>query len=164
MMGFGRLYVVEFHAVAITAQQDLFYIKPAADKICFIEKAVISNVGGAADAGDAQEEDLSIEWVYLPATVTAGSGGGSFTPNPVSINDSAAGFTARINDTTKATTSGTLSNRGSGGWNVRSPFDALGAPEHRLIISNAAALCLRLNTTPADSISCSGELLIRELP
>ena len=33
MMGLGRLYVVEFHNITIAAQQDMFYIKPVADKI-----------------------------------------------------------------------------------------------------------------------------------
>lgn len=164
MIGFGRLYVVEFHAVAITAQQDLFYIKPAADKVCFIEQVKLGNVGGTADAGDAQEEMLSIEFCYVPATVTAGSGGGAFTPLAIPINDSAAGFTARINDTTKATSSGTITNRDSDSFNVRIPFLWQPAPEHRILVANAAAVTCRLNTTPADSITVNGSMLVRELP
>lgn len=164
MFGFGRAYVVEFHNVAITAQQDLFYIKPAADKVCFIEQVRLSNVGIAADAGDAQEELFDVEFCYIPATVTASAGGSSFTPQPLSINDSAAGFTARINDTTKATSSGTIVNRDSDGWNVRIPYVWLPAPEHRLIVANAAALTFRLNSTPTDSITCNGSMIVREIP
>jgi hypothetical protein len=55
-----------------------------ADKICAIEAVYLSNVGGAADAGDAQEELLRVEMIRLPATVTVGSGGTSMTPNPLS--------------------------------------------------------------------------------
>lgn len=164
MMGLGRLYTVEFHAVSITAQQDLFYIKPAADKICFIEACYLSNVGIGADAGDAQEELYDIRIARVPTTVTVGSGGGSFTPTPVSINDAAAGFTARINDTTKATSSGTIVWLHSDGWNVRVPFVWMPAPEHRLIVANANAITVQLNSTPTDAILISGTLYVRELP
>lgn len=164
MIGLGRAYVVEFHGVAATAQQDFFYIKPAADKIVVIESCYIAASGGTADAGDAQEELLQVEMIYLPATVTVGSGGSSFTPNPTSINDTAAGFTARTNDTTVATTSGTATRRHSDGFNNRLPYIWLPPPEHRMVVANAAAIVFRLTTTPADSITLNGTLLARELP
>jgi hypothetical protein len=47
MIGLGRAYAVEFHNVGVAAQQDLFYVKPAADKICVIEAVYLSNVGVA---------------------------------------------------------------------------------------------------------------------
>lgn len=164
MRGLGRLYVVEFHAVSIAAQQDLFYLKPAADKIIWVEDIVLNNVGGTADAGDAQEEMLSIEIIRLPSTVTVGSGGSSVTPTPVAMNDAAAGFTARTNDTTKATTSGTALNVRSDGWNVRVPYLYPPAPEDVPLAANPTALVVRLNTTPADALTCSGTVLVRELP
>lgn len=164
MIGLGRAYAVEFHAVSISAQQDLFYIKPAADKICVIEAVYLSNVGIAADAGDAQEELYDIRLAYVPATVTVGSGGGAMTPNPLSINDAAAGFTARINDTTKATSSGTIVWRHSDGWNVRVPYVWMPPPEHRPIVANAAAMTLQLNSTPTDAVTCNGTMIVREMP
>jgi hypothetical protein len=164
MIGIGRAYAVEFHAVAVAAQQDLFYIKPAADKVCVIEALYLSNVGGTADAGDAQEELLRIELIRVPATVTVGSGGGAMTPNPTATNDTAAGFTARINDTSVATTSGTLLNLHSDGWNVRVPYVWMPPPEHRLLVANAQAIVARLVSTPADSVTCNGTMIVRELP
>jgi len=74
MIGLGRLYSVSFQAVAISAKQDIFYIKPAADKGCVIEAIYLSNVGVGADAGDAQEELLDVQMLYLPATVTVRKG------------------------------------------------------------------------------------------
>jgi hypothetical protein len=164
MIGAGRLYVVEFHNVSATVQQDFFYIKPAADKICIIELVKIAAAGGTADAGDAQEELWDIECLYLPATVTASSGGNSFTPVPKLVNDTAAGFTARINDTTKATSSGTAVNRDSDGMNNRIPYIWNPNPEHRDIVANAAAFVCRLNTTPNDAILLNGTMLVREMP
>ena len=167
MIGLGRAYAVEFHNTTLTnagGDQDLFYIKPAADKICAIEAVYLSNVGVAADAGDAQEELHRIEMIRLPATVTVGSGGGSMTPNPLSTNDAAAGFTARINDTTVATTSGTALTLHSDGWNVRVPYVWMPPPEHRLLVGNAQAIVVRLGSTLTDDIVCNGTCIVRELP
>lgn len=163
MIGIGRAYSIEFHNVTIAAQQDIFYIKPAADKICVIESIYISNVAGATDAGDAQERLYDLEMIRLPSTVTVGSGGASMTPTPLATNDTAASFTARINDTTKATTSGTAVNLHSDGWNVRVPYVYLPPPEHRVLIANAQAIVFRLNTTPT-SVVCNGTMIVRELP
>jgi len=164
MPDLGRLYAVEFHAISVAAQQDFFYIKPAADKICVIEAIYLSNVGIAADAGDAQEELLDVRIAYVPATVTVGSGGGAYTPTPLLVNDAAAGFTARINDTTKATSSGTIIWRHSDGWNVRVPYVYLPPPEHRTVVANAAAITFQLYSTPTDAVLVSGTMLVRELP
>lgn len=164
MMGSGRLYAVEFQVTSLAAQQDLFYIKPAADKICIIEAVYLSNVGIAADAGDAQEELWDVRMAYVPATVTVGSGGGAYTPTPMLVNDTAAGFTARINDTTKATSSGTIVWRHSDGWNVRVPYVYLPPPEHRTVVANAAAITFQLDSTPTDAVLVSGTMLVREMP
>lgn len=164
MMGAGRLYVVEFHNVAVSVQQDFIYCKPAADKICILEAVYLGVVGGTADAGDAQEELFDIEIIRVPATVTASSGGSSFTPTPQMLNDAAAGFTARINDTTKATTSGSLLVLHADAMNSRVPYVYMPIPEHRDATANAGALVVRLNTTPNDSVTMNGKALIRELP
>lgn len=163
-MNFGRVYTSVFSAVAVSAQQDLFYLKPAADKACHLHAVYLSNVGGAADAGDAQEELWRIEIIYVPATVTVGSGGGAFTPSPLHINDAAAGATTRINDTTVATTSGSNVIRHADGMNVRIPYVYLPPPEHRIMVANAAALVVRLVSTPADAVTMNGTMVFSELP
>lgn len=164
MFGLGRLYAVTFTAVSVSAAQDLFYVKPAADKIIALERVTLGVVGGTADAADAQEELLDIRIVRLPATVTVGSGGGAFTPLPIPANDAAAGFTARINDTTIATTSGALQVLHADQMNNRVGFDWFPAPEHRLPIANAQAIVVRLTGAPADAISVNGSCLVREFP
>lgn len=167
MIGAGRLYSLTFENVAIAAAQDLFYILPAADKICVIEAFYLSNVGGTADAGDAQEEILRLVINRLPATVTVGSAGSASatgTLNPMLVNDTAASFTGRTNDTTPATTSGTARTLHADGWNVRIPYVWLPPPEHRILVANAQAVVFKLLSTPADSVTCSGTALIREMP
>src|SRR4051794_10131503 len=102
MIGTGRAYAFTFENVAVgTAATDLFYIKPAADKIVVVEAVYLSNVGGSADAGDAQEELARLVINRLPATVTVGSGGSASatgTLNPLAGNDTGASFTARSCD------------------------------------------------------------------
>lgn len=164
MIGLGRAYVVPFNNVSIAAKQDFFYIKPAADKICVIEAVYLSNVGIAADAGDAQEELWDIRMIRLPATVTAGSVGTAPTPNPLSTNDAAAGFTARVNDTTVATTSGTALQLHNDGLNVRVPYVWMPPPEHRPIVANAQAIVFRLESIPTDAVLFNGSMIVRELP
>ncbi len=167
MIGVGRAYAVEAHGTTITSaggDSDLVYIKPAADKPCIIEAFYLSNVGVAADAGDAQEELHRIEIIRLPSTVTVGSGGSSMTPNPLATNDTAAGFTARTNDTTVATTSGTALWLHSDGWNVRSPYVWMPPPEHRPIVANAQAIVIRLASTLTDDIVCNWTCIVREIP
>jgi hypothetical protein len=164
MIGIGRLYSVVFAAVSVTAQQDFFYIKPAADKICIVEAIYIGTSGGTADAGDAQEELYDVELMYVPATVTAPTAGTTVTPSPVAINDSAAGFTAIVNGTGKATSTGTIVARHPDGMNNRIPYVYCPPAEHREIVANAAAIVFRLNTTPADAILLSGDMRVREIP
>lgn len=162
-VGLGRLYTVSFVAVAVTAAQDLFYLKPAADKPIILEQFSIYAAGGTADAGDAQEELLRVEVIRLPATVTVGSGGTAPTPTPVNPNDTAAGFTSRVNDTTVATTSGTALTHRARSMNNRVGFEWVAPPEHRQLVANAQAIVVRLNTAPADSLLLSGDADVREL-
>lgn len=167
MIGIGRGYALTFENVAISAAQDLFYIKPATDKVCILEAVYLSNVGGTADAGDAQEELLRLVINRLPATVTVGSGGSASatgTLNALSTNDTAAGFTGRTNDTTPATTSGTARTLHADGWNVRVPYVWMPPPENRILVANAEAVVVKLLSTPADAVSCSGTCIVRELP
>ncbi len=171
MIGVGRTYIVPMvtgttaaTSMPATNPFEVFYIKPAADKICIIEGIYLAGVGLAADAGDAQEELLDVRLLYIPTTVTASSGGNSITPQPTAINDSAAGFTARTADTTVATSSGTIVTRHQDGWNNRVPYVWMPPPEDRIIVANAAAVVFRVMTGPADAITIGGSMQVRELP
>lgn len=160
-MRYGRVYVASFENVAVVAAQDLFALAPATNKPIVLHGYTISNVGGAADAGDAQEEDLRITLVRGNATV--GSGGGTATPVPLLNADSAFGGVCRINDTTVAS-AGTAETFVQPGWNVRQPLDQLWAPEDRPVCTAAQTrICLRLLSTPADSLQVSGQVTFEEI-
>lgn len=156
----GRIYSVIFENVAVAAAQDFFELTPADDKPIRILGWELDNVGGAADAGDAQEELWRL--AIVRGHTTSGSGGSAPTPAPVNRNDASAGFTAEANNTTIASTSGTTI--WAGGMNVRVPGPMFLTPEACPTASQAdTTIVLRLLSTPADSVSMSGTIWVEEL-
>lgn len=156
-----RIYTVPFVAVSIAAQQDLFEITPADDKPCAVIGLTLDNVGVAADAGDAQEELLAVN--IIRGFTTSGSGGTAPTPSPTSTNDTAAGFTAEVNNTTVATT-GTTVTLWPLGWNTRVPLREFLAQEFWLYVAQpSTTLVVRLASTPSDAFLASGALWVAEL-
>lgn len=155
-----RVYTVPFENVSVSASQDFFELSPADDKPVKFLRLKLSNVGGTADAGDAQEELLRLSVVR--GHTTSGSGGSAPTPNPSnSTADAAAGFAAEVNNTSIATTSGTTI--WTDGWNVRVPYDYVFIPEERIGASQAnTTIVVRLLSTPADTLSVSGTLTVAE--
>jgi hypothetical protein len=158
----GRLYKIPFENVSIAASQDLFELSPADDKPIELVALELCNVGGTADAGDAQEELWRL--LVRRGHTTSGSGGSAPTPTPCSPNDAAAGFAAEVNNTTIASV-GTTKDLDAMGWNVRIPYQKVWLPEERPSASQAdTTIVIRLLSTPADAVSCSGVLTVRELP
>lgn len=167
----GRLYVAQFENVAVSATQDLFELQPYPQNPIVIHSLMLYNVG--ADVGDAAEEMMRITIRWLGGTLTAGSGGtttAAYSPSPRFFYPAVASDTpVEQNNTTKATTTGNNLVRAVGGWNIRMPFERIWTPETRIVAAydgdNAAqsALVVRLENSPADAISMSGELVFEEI-
>lgn len=161
----SRVYTVPYQGTLTAAgtDSDLFYLKPAADKPIRLRGF---RIGQYSEFGDAAEENIRISIIYLPATVTVGSGGSSVTPVDVdTTNNSTAGFTARCNDTTVATTSGTARTLEELAWNERaSPFEFRWLDEREMPnCANAAAIVIRNQTTLADDISIAITAWVEEI-
>jgi hypothetical protein len=152
----GRIYTVSFTAVGVTAQQDFFEIVAPADAAVDILEIGLSQ---STEIGDAMEEGLSV--ILKSGSTTSGSGGTAPTPVPHQLGDAAFGGTAEVNNTTKAT-AGTIVTHYAWNWNVRVPFEKVFTPETCKTISPSARATLELGTTPADSITISGYMVIRE--
>ena len=156
-----RFYTVTFDAVAVAAAQDLFELTPADDKPIAIVGLTLDNVGGTADAGDAQEELLRLS--VIRGFTASGSAGSAATPTPLGPNDTAAGFSAEVNNTTLANT-GTTTTPWNLGYNVRVPLREFLPQELWVLASQAnTSVVVRLVPAPADSLSCSGTLWVAEL-
>lgn len=157
----SRMYKVLFDAVAVTAQQDFFELTGAANKVLKIHRFKFTQ---STEVGDAQEEGLHLTEMLGVGSVTAGSGGSTVTPTKQDEGDPAATFTCKGNNTTKMLVgSGTLTQKGTHDWNVRAPYDYAYLPDERPVLAGAVKYALRLMTTPADSITISGEVVVEEI-
>lgn len=152
------LYAVTFAAVAVTAQQDLFEITGPADAVTIVHQVILSQ---SSEVGDAQEEGLNL--LIRRGQTTSGTGGTqAVTPPPLETGSSAYGGVVDVNNTTKAS-GGTIVTMHSEAWNVRGPWVYLPTPEMRPILGPSIRMTVELATTPADSITMSGTLVLEEI-
>ncbi len=160
-----RIYSVPLSGT-ITASggdTDLFSLQPADDRPI---KLLEFTLGQISEVGDTGEEGLRITVRRMTATFTVGSGGSSVTA-AAPINDAGGSvwaFTARVNDTTVATTSGTNQVLDEVGWNERNtPCDRIYADIDRCpVAKQTEAIIVRCETTLADDMTFSGRAIVQE--
>lgn len=161
----GRIYAVPFNGTITAAgtDTDIWSFQPADDKPIRIRGFTL---GQTSEVGDTAEENLRITVKRLPATFTVGSGGNSVTaaaPNRSSA-DSVWGFTARTNDTTVSTSSGTVQVLDEFGWNERNTPYEHWYPDLEFCPQafQAQGLVVRCETTLADDMTFSGTCWVEE--
>ena len=160
----GRIYSVIFDNVAVTVASDFFELNPAADKPI---RLLALDIGQTNRVGDANEDML--RWSinrFTGATLTSGSGGSAPTPQPLNFGDAAAGFTAEVNNTTVATTSGTNTTLHVSTFNTRVGLLWVPPPEclgMALDSSTHGVLLVRLLEAPSASTTMSGTAYVEEL-
>lgn len=157
----ARIYTVNFENVAVSAVQDLVSIYLPTSAANFKQVNFIRYWVALADPTPPTTPYLlTFRLKWMPATVTAGSGGGAFTPVPLDIGDSAAKCTARINDTTQATTSGTAIVLDTQSIHIYNYYDSAIQNRPPLPLpcasTNAQALVLGLYQAPSTAIHLSG--------
>jgi len=160
----SRIYTVVFQGTVTNAggDQDWLEVLPADDKPVRLRGM---KYGQISEVADAAEEGLRISILRLPATVTSGSGGSAPTPAPLDSADVAAGFAAEVNNTTIATTNGTIITLEELAWNIRnSPYETWW-PDERFapIVKQGEALIIRQQTTVADDITACLTFYLEEL-
>jgi hypothetical protein len=156
-----RVYTVEFENVTwanASGDIEIFSIQAADDKVCAIKKIKLKVI---SEVAEAQEEWLRIR--AIAGHTSAGTGGATPTPRPLSVNDSAAGFTARTNDTAIAS-GGTARNLLSDAFQVRAGYEEEFAPEDWMWNTQAEFWVLRLMAAVADDVVASGTLWVVEVP
>lgn len=162
-MAQGRVYTVIFDNVAVTAAQDFFALRPAAGKPI---RLLAIDIGQTNRVGDANEDMLRWEIkVFTGATLTAGTGGTAPTPQVVHATDQAAGFTSRVNDTTRASTTGTTSVKHASTFNTRVGLLWVPPPEVLIECADSTNGDLIVGTAEAVSASTtmSGTAYVEEL-
>ena len=154
-MARGRVYTVGFNNVTLSAVQDVLAIYAGASmafEVHFVKLGQVTQttIGGAR-----------LRLRHLPATVTTGSGGTSQVLAAALPNDASATVTARANDTTQATTSGTAKDMPDV-WDL--PFGYLWMPPEadRIVIKPSEAFVVSLDTA-LSSVIANGHMAIAEL-
>jgi hypothetical protein len=153
----GVEHFVHFAQVAVTVAQDLFELIPGAAKPLIIEDGELTQ---STELGDAQEEQLVLQW--RRGNTTTGAGGTTLTPVKKNPSFAAATFTAKANNTTKAT-AGTPDTLLPSTWNLRQEKRLALLPQGVLEVPGGSRLCLELVNAPLDSVTISGWLLVREV-
>lgn len=160
-------YTAPFRGVTISAQQDLWEVQNAATKVLVVQAIRLGNVGGASDAGDAQEELLSIVLRRAIGSITSGSGGTSISGSGIPKLETGApnaAATVEMNNTTKAVVgTGTLTDMDPDSWNVRQSYLWTPTPECQIVLAPSERLIVELATTPVDSLTVNGVLYFQEL-
>lgn len=150
------MYVVTFAAVAVTAARDLVEINASASRKVRIHGW---EIGQSTEFSDAADEQLRLE---LIRGFTTSGGGSAFTALPIDAAQTAAfGGTCEIDGT--LATGGTSETVFATAFNVRSGHVWIPTPEMRVVLAESGRIVLRMNSTPADSISFSGSLYFEEL-
>jgi hypothetical protein len=155
----GRQYSASFTNVSVAAVQDLLAIYAGSSKIVAVQSVELSQITQTTIGS------LRVRLRYLPTTVTAGTGGTSVTPVRQVPGDAAATATARANDTTQATSSGTAVDLWSDQWNLLNGFlwvpPSVGRPP---VIGLSGAFVVSLDAAPGSAVFCSGTVVFEELP
>lgn len=156
----GRLYSIPIAATASPAAAfDAFEVLAASAKPFVLHKVVLAQ---SSDYGDAAAEGLAVSIKRATGSYTSGSGGSSSTPAKHLTNDTTAGVTAEVMNTTQAAAgSGTLAVVHAEAINIQAGWEYLPPPEQRLLFLPTEA-CVVSVSAPADAVTISGTLVIEE--
>lgn len=153
----ARQYAVTFTAVTVSAAQDLFEITPADDKPV---RLLGLTFGQSSDVGDAASENLGL--TVVRGYTVSGSGGSAPTPAPLDGIDTAAGFTAEVNNTTVANT-GTAVTLHADVINTQAGYAYFWPEGMQPQASQANTTIVVRITAPADAITANGTLYVQEV-
>jgi hypothetical protein len=159
-MSLGRLYTVQFNSVAVTAVQDLFELVVPSDAVMVLRSIRITQ---ESDAGDSASEQLAFQ-IKRGVGSTSGSGGTVPSVNKIQTGDAAAGITAEANNTTQAIAGGgSLTTLLEECENIHAGWLHAPPPDERFIFSPSEVCIIALQTTPADSLTMSGTVVVEEI-
>jgi hypothetical protein len=150
----GRVYSAVFEGVAVAEEQDLF------EMLC--GSAVVACVHEIHITQDDSEVSLQnpVRLRRIPATVTSGTGGASVTPRRMMPGDAASVCTVERNNTTIATSSGTVEIMRRIAENALNGWHWVFTPETRIWLPPSGVFCVTI--ADPGSLTMSGELVFEE--
>lgn len=150
------VYTVVFSGVTVSAVQDFFLLVAGATTKLIVHGVQIGAISTAV-------QNLKITGKRHPATLTSGSGGSAPTPQKTDPMDAAATFTARANDTTQASSSGTTSTVLSDVFNTVNGYVWFPPREDRPKIGLSEGFVISLDTAPSAGMVMSGTIWVEEV-
>lgn len=155
----ARIYEVTFENVTVSAAQDLVGLTIAAGtRTCKIKRMRV----GATNTAIPTAQMLQIRARLASATYTVGSAGAAGVVKPVDLGDSAATFTARINDTVKATTSGAFTIMEETGCHIYAGYDFSYPQGREPVFGGAEGFVFELLSTVSGTVALSGGVTVEE--
>lgn len=155
----GRRYTVTFSGTAVTAAQDLFFLNSTGSQSIALRTLAI----GCVNSGQSAVELLPILVNRFVGGVTAGTGGTAPTPQPLDQGDKAATFTARVNDTTRATATSGTNALISDALNIVNGYFNQFEPQSVPRAWIGGALVVRLELAPVASRTLAGYVVVEEM-
>lgn len=157
-MGRGRTYAVSFAGVSVAAIQDLIAIYCGSQMAIELHGIVIGQITGTT------VQNLRISLKRLAAAVTSGSGGNTASPVKMTRSDVGATVTARINDTTQATSASSAVTLLADVFNIVNGYQFFFPPNDMPTVGVSEAAVLSLDSAPNPSaLLISGTLYFAEI-
>lgn len=156
----SRRYPVTFEKVSISAAQDIFELYFGSS--IYKSLKILRHWFEVADTTLPASGFLALRSRVLPSVVTHGSGGGTAQIGNTQSGDSAASFTAKRNNTTQATTTGTGSIEYEGGFHLYQGHEFMYDKPPIIIGGQGQSFVFELLSTPAAAIVFSGGLIVEE--
>lgn len=151
----GRMYTASFNSKAQAVTGDLMDIASAGAAVTIIHSFFY---GQHTDAGDAQAEMMRIS---ISRYGTTGSAGQSVTAQPLDPGDAAFSGTVKRSLITNAATTLTVLVEETA--NVQAGWFWKPIPEERIVLGGGDGIVVRLETTPADSITTEMTAVFEEI-
>jgi len=152
------MYSAQFSGVSVSVAQDFFEVTAPATAVVVIHEIHVTQ----DDSETSQQLPAAIK--RIPATVTSGSGGSSPTPRKLGgVLDAAASATIEVNNTTRASSSGTIEIIRRISENILNGWHWVFTPETRIYIPPSGVVIVGLETAPSAALTMSGEIIFEEI-
>ncbi len=152
----GRPYSLTFTRVAVSTAVDIFETTINSGRPLDLTGL---HIGQDSDAGDAQDEMLTIE--IIKGFTTSGSGGAAVTARPLDGRDALwTGAAERLNTTLAL--GGTPLVMLADAWNIRAGYVWTPTPDQYIKQREADRIVVRSIKAPTDPVTMSGTLFFLE--
>ena len=152
-----RVFTASFSGVSVSAAQDLFELTAPATAIVKLREVHITD-----DTSETSEQ-LPFTIKRIPATPTGGSGGSTPSLRKLEPGDAAAGSTVEANNTSRASSSGTIETIYRQSENMLNGFHWVATPESMIVAPPSGVLVVGLETAPSAARTMSGTLIFEEV-